>query len=129
VEQRLRQVETLFAELLPDVDLEEALVLQDKGGLDVLKAKANRESMSPLTRHESRTSANDAPLEESISEAVPAEADGFDWQEDVNELADGMAALSVEPKGTGYLGEISFRRSYSEFVNATNRLDRRCILP
>ena len=42
-----------------------------------------------------------------ISEAVPKEADGFDWQEDVNELADGMAALSVEPQGTGYLGTYS----------------------
>lgn len=40
-----------------------------------------------------------------ISEAVPQEPDGFDWQEDFTELTDGMAALSVEPKGTGYLGE------------------------
>jgi transcriptional regulatory protein GAL4 len=42
--------------------------------------------------------------EPAIPEAVPNEPDGFDWQEDVNDLADGMAALSVEPKGTGYLG-------------------------
>ncbi|KAF4119862.1 hypothetical protein GMORB2_3550 [Geosmithia morbida] len=42
--------------------------------------------------------------DDSISETVPDEADGFDWQEDVNGLADGMAALSVEPKGAGYLG-------------------------
>lgn len=41
------------------------------------------------------------------SEEVPDEADGFDWvEEDLigNDLTDGMAALSINPKGTGYFG-------------------------
>lgn len=41
------------------------------------------------------------------SEETPEEADGFDWvEEDLigNELTDGMAALSINPKGTGYFG-------------------------
>ncbi|KAI6780574.1 Regulatory protein-like protein [Emericellopsis cladophorae] len=109
VEQRLRQVEDLFAELLPEVDLEEALASQGTGGLEALKVK--RASATPVATHALETSASDVLLEESISEAVPAEADGFDWQEDVNELADGMAALSVEPKGTGYLAGVFFLRS------------------
>lgn len=40
-----------------------------------------------------------------MTEAMPDESDGFDWQEDINALADGMASLSVEPRGAGYLGE------------------------
>lgn len=41
---------------------------------------------------------------------VPDEADGFDWIEEEligNELTDGMAALSINPKGTGYFGHAS----------------------
>lgn len=43
-----------------------------------------------------------------LPEAVPSNADGFNWQEEdvnVDSLTDGMAALSVEPTGVGYLGE------------------------
>ena len=42
-----------------------------------------------------------------LPEAVPNNADGFNWQEEtvaVDVLTDGMAALSVEPTGVGYLG-------------------------
>jgi transcriptional regulatory protein GAL4 len=80
--------------------------------LDEALASASRDPagrVQAATRAEPEAAAASTPEvtakpEESISEAVPDEADGFDWQEDVNELADGMAALSVEPKGTGYLG-------------------------
>lgn len=44
-----------------------------------------------------------------IPEAVPSNADGFNWQEEdvnVDTLTDGMAALSVEPTGVGYLGKL-----------------------
>lgn len=42
-----------------------------------------------------------------MSEAVPSEADGYDWQEEAvsaNDLVDGMAALTIDPTGAGYLG-------------------------
>lgn len=43
------------------------------------------------------------PLEP--TEEVPDEAEGFDWEEQLpNDLADGMAALSVNPRGAGYFG-------------------------
>lgn len=41
------------------------------------------------------------------TDIVPDEADGFDWIEEElkgNELTDGMAALSINPQGTGYFG-------------------------
>lgn len=52
----------------------------------------------------------DAEPEPAIPEAVPSHADGFNWQEEnvsVDGLTDGMAALSVEPTGVGYLGNIA----------------------
>lgn len=43
------------------------------------------------------------PLEP--TEEVPDEAEGFDWEEQLpSDLADGMAALSVNPRGAGYFG-------------------------
>lgn len=42
-----------------------------------------------------------------VSEAAPDQDEGYDWAEDqvsTDRLADGMAALRVEPSGTGYLG-------------------------
>ncbi|VUC31000.1 unnamed protein product [Clonostachys rosea] len=99
VERRLSRLESLFAKLLPDVDLNEALV------------SMSHEVPSPTTsmlKEVNPVSAQGSHLEtltpEPISETVPDEADGFDWQENVDDPADGMAALSVEPKGVGYLG-------------------------
>ena len=45
--------------------------------------------------------------DDTFSEALPDKPDGFDWGEEttnLNDLADGMAPLSIEPTGTGYLG-------------------------
>lgn len=45
-----------------------------------------------------------------IQETVPDEADGFDWVEQDftnNDLSDGMAALSINPHGSGYFGSAS----------------------
>ncbi|KAK9354928.1 fungal-specific transcription factor domain-containing protein [Lipomyces doorenjongii] len=45
-----------------------------------------------------------------IQESFPDEADGFDWVEQDfvnNDLLDGMAALSINPHGSGYFGSAS----------------------
>ncbi|KAK9464594.1 fungal-specific transcription factor domain-containing protein [Lipomyces arxii] len=45
-----------------------------------------------------------------FEETVPDEADGFDWVEQDsinNDLSDGMAALSINPHGSGYFGSAS----------------------
>jgi transcriptional regulatory protein GAL4 len=101
VERRLANVERLFNQFLPNVDINEALASRGvEGPTDVSQPNA---SLSPPTN----ASLSDRPLQVSgaISDVMPAESDGFDWQEDVDELADGMASLSVEPRGAGYLGE------------------------
>ncbi|KAF5596660.1 GAL4-transcription factor [Fusarium subglutinans] len=100
VERRLVDVERLFQHLLPDVDINEALA--SRGVEAPAEASQPTTSLSPPTN----PSSPDSPVQASsaISDAVPAESDGFDWQEDVDELTDGMASLSVEPRGAGYLG-------------------------
>ncbi|CAJ2509329.1 Uu.00g143550.m01.CDS01 [Anthostomella pinea] len=104
VEKRMQSLETLIAQRLPDLDIEEALKLPDLHR----SGEPSQAARSPsLSRSTISTPGTDEVLlspGNTISEAVPDEADGFDWQEDANELADGMAALSVEPNGTGYLG-------------------------
>lgn len=95
-------MERLFHQLLPDVDINEALASR---GIEVpADASQLNTSLSPP----SNPTSPDTPVQASgaISDAVPAESDGFDWQEDVDELADGMASLSVEPRGAGYLGKL-----------------------
>ncbi|EGU86278.1 hypothetical protein FOXB_03213 [Fusarium oxysporum f. sp. conglutinans Fo5176] len=100
VERRLANVERLFGQLLPDVDINEALASQ---GVEApADASQPNASLSPPTNPTSPHSP--VQVGGAISDAVPAESDGFDWQEDVDELTDGMASLSVEPRGAGYLG-------------------------
>jgi transcriptional regulatory protein GAL4 len=58
---------------------------------------------SPHPRTESRHS-------QPAAEAVPQQADGFEWAEreiSLGDLADGMAALSIRPEGAGYFGASS----------------------
>ena len=64
---------------------------------------------SPLIRTSSNDLGPRSPSPdraEPVSEAVPNEADGYDWQEEAAsfDIADGMAALTIDPTGTGYLG-------------------------
>ncbi|WPH04746.1 Hypothetical protein R9X50_00764100 [Acrodontium crateriforme] len=99
VESRLHKLETLFAQLNPDVDLEQAL------------ASSNRSTpaKSPIdTTHGSMST--ESKQETTLNEVVPNDADGFDWHEQgatVDDIADGMASLAIEPTGTGYLGPTS----------------------
>ncbi|OAA66915.1 c6 zinc finger domain containing protein [Niveomyces insectorum RCEF 264] len=116
VENRLRRLETLFAQRLPDVDIEQALetvktddeeaATDTASPADVRRSDTRAPPPPPSQQQQSiiRTSSAQDEGSRSIVDAVPEGPDGFDWQEDANELADGMATLSVEPKGTGYLG-------------------------
>ncbi|KAI0475409.1 lactose regulatory protein LAC9 [Xylariaceae sp. FL0804] len=106
VERRLQSLERLVAERLPGLDIAEIL---SSGGSSFQGETAHPDIQPVPDPRQQELQAADTQVAPSspgttISEAVPDEADGFDWHEDVNELADGMAALSVEPKGTGYLG-------------------------
>ncbi|KAK8093349.1 GAL4-transcription factor [Apiospora hydei] len=102
VERRLNKLEALVAQRLPDLNIDEALASLGTG-----PASPSASAQSPSTAQTPfapTTTPGPDDGAAKISEAVPDEADGFDWQEDANEIADGMAALSVEPKGAGYLG-------------------------
>ncbi|KAG7143466.1 Regulatory protein GAL4 like [Verticillium longisporum] len=114
VESRLERVEKLFAELLPDVDIDQALGARVAG---TPKSTAS-DHFAP------RGPSSQTPgqqISSPISEAVPEESDGFDWQEDIAVLADGMAALSVEPRGAGYLGSTAGVLDHRDFDSACPR--------
>ncbi|KAI1505182.1 c6 zinc finger domain-containing protein [Biscogniauxia marginata] len=101
VEKRLQSLENLVAQKLPGLNIDEAIASDN---LHSPGEPSSPTRLPPLHSEEQETPRSATSPGNTISEAVPDEADGFDWQEDVNELADGMAALSVEPRGTGYLG-------------------------
>lgn len=100
LERRLHKLENLFAELLPGINIEEALAASTTvltKPRATLNATRSVNTQGTSSQEEDRT----------FSEALPDESDGFDWKEEattIDDLADGMAALSVEPTGTGYLG-------------------------
>jgi hypothetical protein len=102
VENRLQQLETLIARHLPGINVEEAL-------RSPTPLQMKRVSSFTTDPPEAPTSSRDPEAREDQpeNEALPPEASGFDWREtaiDLNELADGMASLSLDPSGKGYLG-------------------------
>ena len=107
VEKRLHYLERLVAEKLPSLAIDKAPALQpDDGSASAEALKVSNTSSGSHIPVPSDKAGEDTATkpEQSLSEAVPDAADGFDWQEEANELVDGMAALSVEPTGAGYLG-------------------------
>ena len=96
-------LEAAFATLLPNVDLNGVLngASYDAPDHNTPGSVAASEAVS-LVRVNLRDSTSPAP-----DEALPKQADGFDWAEEttLSGLSDGMAALSIKPEGTGYLGE------------------------
>ncbi|KAG4429339.1 hypothetical protein IFR05_015181 [Cadophora sp. M221] len=107
-EDRIRKLEAVISELLPDVDLEDLVT----SASDKPLSRFFRNDSEPLRSEIADVQARDI-LRESASpgaeEALPQQADGFDWAEEttLSGLSDGMAALSIKPEGTGYLGATS----------------------
>ena len=87
---------------MPDLDIDEALLASPNDAKSLVQPNSRTPpAYSALTPQAIER------VGDKISEAVPDEADGFEWREEapsIYELADGMAALSIEPNGTGYLG-------------------------
>ncbi|POR37840.1 Regulatory protein GAL4 [Tolypocladium paradoxum] len=102
VEKRLHYLEKLVAERLPELSVDDELAAISSPRSSSTPGRAPEQHIAASTS--SRGDQNAPRAEESISEAVPDAADGFDWQEEANELVDGMVALSIEPTGAGYLG-------------------------
>jgi len=79
VENRLRRLEALFGELLPDVDIEAALASHKSSSVTAIKTED-----TAVGATESQTNLQ--------YETLPLVAAGFEWKEsstDINELADG----------------------------------------
>lgn len=98
--------EKAFGRLFPGGDLDAIVnsLLQDQGSQPkTVPSPSSSTRNSPYVRPDSKRS-------EPASEALPQQADGFDWAEKeltVGDLTDGMAALSIRPEGAGYFGELS----------------------
>ncbi|GIK01125.1 lactose regulatory protein lac9 and GAL4-like protein [Aspergillus viridinutans] len=106
VEERLQAFETALGRLFPGGDLDATVrsLLQDQDAPQ--KPVSSPKSSS---RHSTPAKA-EADRIEPAPEALPQQADGFDWAENritVGDLTDGMAALSIKPEGTGYFGASS----------------------
>jgi transcriptional regulatory protein GAL4 len=104
-EDRIRDLEKAIKVLFPGVDIETVLSStirsseKSRGATDSASSPSNK--LSPSSREASHEA-------ETTAESLPQAADGFDWTENavsLNQLADGMAALSVNPEGAGYLGK------------------------
>jgi transcriptional regulatory protein GAL4 len=106
VEKRLHGLESLVTQLLPGVDIEDLLSapnVADSARSVIIQSQTPEVAPSP------QGSTNSSTHEPALPEAVPNNVDGFNWQEEdvnVDGLTDGMAALSVEPTGVGYLGQL-----------------------
>ncbi|CAI7578145.1 unnamed protein product [Penicillium glandicola] len=103
VEDRLHSFETALGRLFPGGDLDATLrsLLQNP---EVPRAPSSKSSSRHSTPKHEPERAEPAP------EALPQQADGFDWAEKeitLGDLTDGMAALSIKPEGAGYFGASS----------------------
>lgn len=103
MEERLEAFETALGRLFPGGDLDVTLqsLLQDEA-----QPAETGPSISPKRPPKVKVE-DDAEAAEAAPEALPQQADGFDWAEkeiSLGDLADGMAALSIKPEGAGYFG-------------------------
>ncbi|OJJ34169.1 hypothetical protein ASPWEDRAFT_52449 [Aspergillus wentii DTO 134E9] len=109
VEDRLQAFETALGRLFPGGDLDATVrsLLQDQGAQS--KPGPSSKSSKSSSRHSTPGKA-EADRTEPAPEALPQQADGFDWAEKeivLGDLTDGMAALSIKPEGAGYFGASS----------------------
>ncbi|KAL4973728.1 fungal-specific transcription factor domain-containing protein [Aspergillus desertorum] len=106
VEDRLQAFESALGRLFPGGDLDATVrsLLHDQDPLS-----KERSSSKSSSRH-STPAKTEADRHEPAPEALPQQADGFDWAENritLGDLTDGMAALSIKPEGAGYFGASS----------------------
>jgi transcriptional regulatory protein GAL4 len=107
----LQGLEALVSQLLPGVNIDDVLSSPNLAQSSSLTAGPRTPDVlrPPVILDPASDSSPAAVSDPVLPEAVPSNADGFNWQEEdanVDSLTDGMAALSVEPTGVGYLGKI-----------------------
>jgi transcriptional regulatory protein GAL4 len=105
-EDRIRKLEAAFADLLPHVDINSIV---SSSSSDAPRTPGHSDA-ALAAKPEAAASVLNLNLRENASagaeETLPQQPDGFDWVEEttLNEMSDGMAALSIKPEGIGYLG-------------------------
>lgn len=121
VENRVRDLETLIHELLPDADVDKLLAKQVprcSGTPKTHSGDASPATPSPFASTSMSQTASSSDHRENSNDFqpeipeddVPEDAIyGFDWVEEDADIAlnDGMAALSVNPSNKGYFGVAS----------------------
>ncbi|PVH94825.1 hypothetical protein DM02DRAFT_538639, partial [Periconia macrospinosa] len=124
VENRMHSLEKLVLQLLPGIDIDAALKSPDLPQLSPCVIASETTDAPQLTPTAPLREHNSAVEQDPVlPEAVPINADGFNWEEEhikIDGLSDGMAALSVEPAGVGYLGPTSgvvFLRSLLDWAS------------
>ncbi|KAG0645036.1 Regulatory GAL4 [Hyphodiscus hymeniophilus] len=131
-EDRIRLLESALTSLFPGIGLE-----------TILSSTQSQITDTPSERTASQPARSSPPDEDekrnanSSSETLPREADGFDWTEtaitlsELSDVSDGMAALSINPEGAGYLGATSsvvplrtlFSKDHSTNIDLDKMLD------
>ncbi len=98
--------------LFPGIDLDKVLA-SIRAETPIEPSSKNRaqpsEKQAPVLdeRVQESSAREEIPSPSPVPESLPREADGFDWSENavtLGDLSDGMAALSINPEGAGYLG-------------------------
>lgn len=121
----MRDLEAVLSSLIPGVSVESILTSFQQRSQSVIAGPSNPPPdrttsqfvNDPVDQVDSRN------LVGSSIESLPGRADGFDWAEhefSLGGLADGMAALSIDPAGVGYLG-MSASRNYNIYVKNSHR--------
>ncbi len=117
-EDRIRDLETAFTSLFPGIDLDTILssIKSEASAQSSKYGSFSAQKKLHLAQKEDQATYNRGGSSSPAPESLPQDADGFDWSENavsLGELSDGMAALSINPEGAGYLGKWLFHYSPS----------------
>lgn len=108
LENRVQQLEAMFARLFPDGDLESALFPIPPLSSPDFNTWTTVEPMGTSVEITASLEKEKEIPSEGPQDDLPILSNGFEWSEQdddpTNYIADGMAALSVDPQGAGYLG-------------------------
>ena len=113
-EDRVRELQAVLSALIPGVSLDSILTsyLQEPKASTVASSYHQTSSSSSKVSQDVLDPVAPGNAAGSGIESLPREAEGFDWAEHEfpsGGVADGMAALSINPAGAGYLGNLRFK--------------------
>lgn len=99
VEEKNRKLEAFILSMIPNADVEKIVSQSNHSSENLISAGSSAGLNSESDQEQLQQNSRRTPQED-----VPDETDGFDWMEGDYTTTDGMAALSIDPKGKGYFG-------------------------